>query len=143
MTTPDLPAIRLVALDDGPDVLLGGRLLVLGRHPSCDVRIDSIRVSRQHCCLTVLGGDLLVRDLGSTNGIRVNGRRVAAGRLRPGDELTIAHLRFRLERPAESREIPTLSAFEPGESGGQRPAASLQSVSCPHRSEADEAASPP
>jgi len=39
-----------------------------------------------------------VRDLGSTNGIRINGQRVQIGRLRPGDELSIAHIRYRLEK---------------------------------------------
>jgi len=41
--------------------------------------------------------ELVVRDLGSTNGIRINGQRVEVGRLRPGDELSIAHIRFRLD----------------------------------------------
>ena len=39
-----------------------------------------------------------MRDLGSTNGIRINGQRVQIGRLRPGDELSIAHIRYRLEK---------------------------------------------
>ena len=39
----------------------------------------------------------VVRDLGSTNGIRINGQRVESGRVRPGDELSIAHIRYRLE----------------------------------------------
>jgi hypothetical protein len=42
-------------------------------------------------------GEVLVRDLGSTNGIRINGQRVEFGRLRQGDELSIAHIRYRLE----------------------------------------------
>jgi len=42
-------------------------------------------------------GEVTVRDLGSTNGIRINGQRVERGRLRPGDELSIAHIRYRLE----------------------------------------------
>jgi len=41
--------------------------------------------------------EVVVRDLGSTNGIRINGERVERGRLRPGDELSIAHIRYRLE----------------------------------------------
>jgi len=41
--------------------------------------------------------DVVVRDLGSTNGIRINGQRVEVGRLRPGDELSIAHIRYRLD----------------------------------------------
>jgi len=87
---------RLVAIDEGPDITLDRAMVVVGRHPSCDTRLDSLRVSRQHCCMSQDNGDVAVRDLGSTNGIRINGQRVERGRLRPGDELSIAHLRYRL-----------------------------------------------
>jgi len=89
--------VRLVALDEGPDILLDRAMVVVGRHPSCDTRLDSLRVSRQHCCMSQDKGEVTVRDLGSTNGIRINGQRVERGRLRHGDELSIAHMRFRLE----------------------------------------------
>jgi predicted component of type VI protein secretion system len=91
-----MPA-RLVALDEGPDITLDRAMVVVGRHPSCDTRLDSLRVSRHHCCMTQENGEVMVRDLGSTNGIRINGQRVEIGRLRPGDELSIAHIRYRLE----------------------------------------------
>jgi hypothetical protein len=91
-----MPA-RLVALDEGPDIILDRAMVVVGRHPSCDTRLDSLRVSRHHCCMTHESGDVMVRDLGSTNGIRINGQRVEIGRVRPGDELSIAHIRYRLE----------------------------------------------
>ncbi len=91
-----MPA-RLVAIDEGPDILLNHPMVVVGRHPACDTRLDSLRVSRHHCCLTLEEGAVVVRDLGSTNGIRVNGMRVETGRLHPGDELSIAHLRYRFE----------------------------------------------
>jgi hypothetical protein len=89
--------IRLVALDEGTDIPVDRAMMVVGRHPQCDARLDSIRVSRRHCCMTPNGVELLVRDLGSTNGIRINGQRVEEGRLRPGDELSIAHIRYRLD----------------------------------------------
>lgn len=88
---------RLVAVDEGPDIPLDRAMIVVGRHPQCDARLDSLRVSRHHCCMTQEHGEVLVRDLGSTNGIRINGQRVEFGRLRPGDELSIAHIRYRLE----------------------------------------------
>jgi predicted component of type VI protein secretion system len=89
---------RLVALDEGPDIPLDGRaMIVVGRHPACDIRLDSLRVSRHHCCITCEDGHIVVRDLGSTNGIRINGQQVETGQLRPGDELSIAHLRYQLE----------------------------------------------
>jgi FHA domain len=89
--------VRLVALDEGPDIMLDRTMVVVGRHPNCDTRLDSLRVSRHHCCMTQESGEVVVRDLGSTNGIRINGQRVEIGRLRAGDELSIAHIRYRLE----------------------------------------------
>src|SRR5206468_5017833 len=98
--TPSMP-FRLVALDEGPDIPLDDPMVVVGRHPACDTRLDSLRVSRQHCCITQENGEVAVKDLGSTNGIRINGQRVEIGRLRLGDELSIAHLRYRLEDRAD------------------------------------------
>lgn len=130
---------RLVALDDGPDIILDRAMLVVGRHPQCDARLDSIRVSRRHCCMTPDNGELLVRDLGSTNGIRINGQRVEAGRLRAGDELSIAHFRYRLDNgqgqemtlaeaadglvPADGHAIPFRARPFPGAPGGENPLA--------------------
>ena len=42
----------LVSLDDGPDIPTGREPIIVGRHPHCDVRLRSLRVSRRHCCLT-------------------------------------------------------------------------------------------
>ncbi len=88
---------RLVALDEGGDIVLDRAMVVVGRHPACDARLDSLRVSRHHCCMMQENGEVVVRDLGSTNGIRINGQRVEMGRLKPGDELSIAHIRYRLD----------------------------------------------
>ncbi len=88
---------RLVALDEGPDIMLDRAMVVVGRHPACDARLDSLRVSRHHCCMVHEHGEVVVRDLGSTNGIRINGQRVEMGRLKAGDELSIAHIRYRLD----------------------------------------------
>ncbi|WP_165073969.1 FHA domain-containing protein [Paludisphaera rhizosphaerae] len=113
---------RLVALDDGPDIDLNQAMVVVGRHPACDARLDSLRVSRHHCCMTHTNGELLIRDLGSTNGIRINGQRVEIGRLKPGDELSIAHIRYRLDDGsghdktlADSSSDPIRDVREPAE----------------------------
>jgi hypothetical protein len=94
---------RLVALDQGPDILIDEGTIMVGRHPSCDARMDSLRLSRRHCSLTEENGEVFVHDLDSTNGIQINGERVKAGRLRPGDELTIAHYRYRFETDSHFR----------------------------------------
>lgn len=87
---------RLVALDGSPDVPLQAALVVIGRHPSCDVCLDSVRISRVHCCIYRDGHQVFVRDLNSTNGVRINGIQVTdLGQLREGDVLSIANLRYR------------------------------------------------
>ena len=86
----------LLSLQEGPSVLLDKPILLFGRDLECDVRFDSRKISRKHCCLAQVSDYLVVRDLGSTNGIRINGVRVLESRLRPGDELTIGNLRYQV-----------------------------------------------
>jgi pSer/pThr/pTyr-binding forkhead associated (FHA) protein len=101
-----MPA-RLVALDGTADIRLAGLLTLVGRERGCNVLLDSSRVSRHHCCLALSGDGVLVRDLGSTNGVSINGQRVDEGLLRPGDLLAIAHLRFRLvAQPLPAAGVP-------------------------------------
>jgi predicted component of type VI protein secretion system len=98
---------QLVALTDGPNIPLSKPILLVGRHQECDIQIPSRKISRRHCCVAQVGKTLVVRDLGSTNGIRVNGERLPEGQLQDGDELTIGNIRyqFRLtdEPPAHAR----------------------------------------
>jgi predicted component of type VI protein secretion system len=90
-----MPA-QLVPLNDGPSILLDKPILLVGRHPECDIQIDSRKVSRRHCCIAQVNDYLVVRDLDSTNGIRINGIRVLEGKLELGDELTIGNHRYRV-----------------------------------------------
>lgn len=62
----------------------------VGRSPESDLRLDDLHVSRQHATFEVVGGECVVRDLGSSHGTRVNGRRIdAPTRLHDGDRVTI------------------------------------------------------
>jgi predicted component of type VI protein secretion system len=110
---------RLISLCDHPTIVLTKTLTLVGRQQRCDARIGSWRVSRCHCCLVLEHGGLVVRDLDSTNGTLVNGQAVESARLRHGDVLTIAHLRYRvcLEDPCEAA-----SASASGEQSGGEPA---------------------
>jgi hypothetical protein len=65
-------------------------------------------------------GEVVVRDLGSTNGIRINGQRVESGRLRPGDELSIAHIRYRLEG-GSGHQITVADPVQKSEDGHLNP----------------------
>jgi predicted component of type VI protein secretion system len=100
----------LVALDGSPNIALDKPVLLIGRHPECDVQLHSRKVSRRHCCVAVLKDCLAVRDLGSTNGIRINGTHVTEGRLKPGDELMIGNLRYRLSLVEPARQAPPKAA---------------------------------
>jgi len=92
---------QLIPLKEGtaPKIPLQRPVLLIGRHPECDVRIDLPKISRRHCCLALAYDRVMIRDLGSSNGLRVNGRRVDEAQLHPGDEVAIGPLLFRLEAP--------------------------------------------
>lgn len=105
-----MPA-QLVALDSGPSILLDKPILLLGRHPECDIQIDSRKISRRHCCIAQVSDYLVVRDLGSTNGIRINGARTVEGRLNAGDELTIGNYRYKISWDAVA--VPPASPQPP------------------------------
>ena len=80
-----------------PTIPLQRPVLLIGRHPECDIRIDSPKISRRHCCIALAYDRVIARDLGSRNGVRVNGRVVDEARLRTGDEIAIGHLIYRVE----------------------------------------------
>src|SRR5205823_7510557 len=109
-----MPA-QLLSLTDGPSLLLDKPILLVGRHEECDVQLNSRKISRKHCCIAQVHDYLIVRDLGSTNGVRINGVRVKEGMLRTGDELTIGNFRYQVHTD-QPREIvaPPQAAARPG-----------------------------
>jgi hypothetical protein len=79
----------VVSLDDRRYVL-DGPTATLGRSKDCDCVLPDPNVSRKHAELRrSSNGDWQIVDLRSTNGVKVNGRRVSSSRLSPGDELTL------------------------------------------------------
>ncbi len=87
----------LVALTEGPNIPLDKPILLVGRHEECDVQIPSRKISRRHCCIAQVHDYVVVKDLFSTNGVRINGTRVREGSLHPGDELTIGNYRYKVQ----------------------------------------------
>jgi pSer/pThr/pTyr-binding forkhead associated (FHA) protein len=107
--------LLLLALSESPHIPIDKPIMLVGRSEECDVVIPSRKISRRHCVLASRGHSLLVRDLGSTNGIRVNGVRVTYEVLQPGDLLQIAHFLYQLihktteltgEKPPPSDFLP-------------------------------------
>lgn len=88
---------RLVPTDGGPPVDLTKDLTLFGRDDDCDVRLDHKSVSKLHCVVVKTDGLLLVRDLGSTNGTRVNGQRIRRAALLPNDHLSVANVKYQVK----------------------------------------------
>jgi hypothetical protein len=70
--------------------------LVIGRSSACHLVLADDTVSRRHAALSVEGGRWLLRDLGSSNGTWLNGRRIVESEVRPGDVLHLGGARIRL-----------------------------------------------
>jgi pSer/pThr/pTyr-binding forkhead associated (FHA) protein len=95
----------LVPLSSGVTINLDKAIILMGRSPDCDVVLNGSRkVSRMHCCVAQVDNRYVVRDLGSMNGIRVNGERAREAELQDGDELVIGDIpfvvEFRVQQPA-------------------------------------------
>jgi len=87
---------ELIPLGGGDPIPLLKKRLVVGRRESCDIVLRFSNVSAQHCELFVVSGYWYVRDLNSTNGIKVNGTRVREKRLDPGNVLSIAKHQYEI-----------------------------------------------
>jgi hypothetical protein len=75
---------------EGKAVILGSGGVVMGRSRDCDVVIADENASRRHAEVRPSGSAWIVRDLGSTNGVKVNGRRIQGAQpLNDGDTITI------------------------------------------------------
>jgi hypothetical protein len=85
---------------EGRSAVLGSHGAVIGRSRDCDVVLSDENVSRRHAEVLPSGGSWIVKDLGSTNGVKVNGRRIQGPQsLKRGDtiELGTSRVTFELE----------------------------------------------
>ena len=98
--TADLPAPRrrwrdlLPRARRLPPAIAGS--LLLGRSSACQLVFEDDTVSRRHAELHVVDGHWMLRDLGSSNGTYVNGRRVTEAEVAAGDEIVLGGCRFHL-----------------------------------------------
>jgi predicted component of type VI protein secretion system len=93
---------ELSPLGGGDPIPLIREELTVGRRESCDVCMRFPNISGLHCQLNFRNGYWYVRDLNSTNGIKINGARVQEKVLHPRDELTIGKRKYTIDY-----EMPT------------------------------------
>ena len=118
-------SFQLVPLSQGvaPVIALQRPVVLIGRHVDCDARIESPKISRRHCTIAMAYDRVILRDLGSRNGIRVNGRIVDEVRLQAGDEVAIGPILFRFEGIAAQPVGPAkpVVVSRPGPAGASTP----------------------
>ncbi len=81
----------------GDNIPLLRPVLTVGRRDSCDICLRFPNISGMHCQLTFTDGYWKVRDLGSTNGVKVNGTRYVEKMLRSGDEVAIGKRVYKIQ----------------------------------------------
>jgi hypothetical protein len=97
---PPVAAARYGLRGPGVDTELTNAVSLIGRSRRCDVVLTDPNVSRQHVELRLTGSQVVLRDLGSTNGTRVNRRAVSQVVLQPGDRIEVGTTELLFERLA-------------------------------------------
>ncbi len=88
-----------VTLDTGSESYeISGRVTLIGRSRHADIVLADPNVSRRHAEIRKRGGDFVITDLGSLNGVEVNGKRVTEKVLEDGDVITLGTTMLRFER---------------------------------------------
>ena len=86
-----------IVLGDGQRIQVGAEPLVIGRLPECGVVLPDSNVSRRHAQLRRVGDTVVLTDLGSTNGTRVNGAPIRERVLVSGDEVSVGSTKLVFE----------------------------------------------
>ena len=113
---------ELIPDNGDPPIPITSDSTIVGRREFCDVQIDHESLSKRHAILVRTDGLLMVRDLASTNGTKVNGQKVMWAALLPNDRLTFGKYKVRVYLGSDTAPSP---------SEGGRPAALTTAVAPP------------
>ncbi|MDB5386035.1 MAG: garA 1 [Planctomycetaceae bacterium] len=104
---------ELIPTGGGDTIPLLKPKLLVGRRDECDIALRFPNVSSHHCELELVEGYWQIRDLNSSNGIKVNGIRCLKNWLLPGDEVSIAKHKYEVKYVASGPPPQPLEEFDP------------------------------
>ncbi|QDU62052.1 Glycogen accumulation regulator GarA [Planctomycetes bacterium Pan216] len=129
--------VSLVCLKGKPgvEVPIKRTEFFIGRDPRCHLRPNNTLVSKRHCVISITDNEVLIRDLGSTNGTRVNGQTIDSPTLlNDGDIITFGKLVF------QTRVISPASAESTGSSAAPTASAATEAAPAKDETPAESAA---
>jgi pSer/pThr/pTyr-binding forkhead associated (FHA) protein len=71
--------------------------VIVGRSPGCDLIVTDRQASGRHCRIDHRTGGVVITDIGSTNGTKVNGTKITTATLQPGDRVTIGETTYTVQ----------------------------------------------
>ena len=118
---------ELVPTNGDAPISITKDVTVVGRREYCDIQIDNPSLSKRHCVLVRTDGLLMIRDLATTNGTKVNGQRIMWAALLPNDRVTLGRYKLRIYLGSDDAVSPSEQRGRPAHSqkiaqGSQRAA---------------------
>lgn len=111
-----MDAALIAVKSDGSqnEIAVSGETMTIGRDHGCTVRVAVASVSRRHCEIDAEDGEIVIRDLGSSNGTYVNGDRVQEASLSPGDLIGVGPVVFVVRVGDDPSSIDPVEVFRAG-----------------------------
>ena len=118
----DQPYLQIKTAAGRKQLVLGKEPLSIGRHQENKLVLADTMASRFHCVIEMVPDGYLLRDLGASNGTKVNGKVVKSALLKPGDEITIGSTKLTLVTPDSNGDV----AAGAGRTTGKKKAPALE-----------------
>ena len=99
--------VTLAGTTAGNEYELEKERVTVGRGPGVDLAFDDNTMSREHAAFEVMDGAMCLRDLGSTNGVLVNGGQTLNTELKHGDRIELGEHQFQFVLEARRRDPKT------------------------------------
>jgi pSer/pThr/pTyr-binding forkhead associated (FHA) protein len=100
-TEPVMPRMLIASRDKaGREIALNKERIAIGRAPKNEIVIDDPAISGEHAVITIYNGDVLLEDLDSTNGTKINGQPVKMHFLQDGDLIELGRYTIRYKYSA-------------------------------------------